>query len=52
MSISAVIGCIVLLFALSTTSYLVWWSCRTIAIIKEKKVGTVRDILQELKNER
>ena len=52
MAVDLIVGCVVLALALGTISYLVWWSCRTIAMISEKKVGSVRDILQELNNER
>jgi hypothetical protein len=52
MSFDLIVGCVVLVLALAAISYLVWWSCRTIAMIAEKKPGTVRDILRELINER
>jgi hypothetical protein len=52
MTVDIIVGCVLLVLALAAISYLVWWSCRTITMISEKKVGSVRDILQELSHER
>jgi len=47
----SLLGCIIVVVALSSITYLVLWSRRTIERIARKRLSSVREILEDLRDD-